>query len=52
MSELFEKSMNTLELPKVLAMLAECAVTQEGREHCTQLRPMTCSGHRRKPARQ
>ena len=41
MSELFEKSMNTLELPKVLAMLAECAVTQEGRERCAQLRPMT-----------
>ena len=41
MSNLFEKSMNTLELPKVLAMLAECAVTLEGKERCAATRPMT-----------
>ena len=41
MSELFEKSIITLELPKVLAMLADCAATQEGKERCAALRPMT-----------
>lgn len=41
MSNLFEKSMNTLELPKVLAMLADCAVTLEGKERCAATRPMT-----------
>ena len=41
MSDLFEKSIVTLELPKVLAMLAQCAVTQEGKERCAALRPMT-----------
>lgn len=41
MSELFEKSILTLELPKVLAMLADCAVTVEGKERCEALRPLT-----------
>ena len=37
MSELFEKSIQTLELPRVLEMLAGCAVTEEGRERCRTL---------------
>ena len=41
MSELFEKSMATLELPQVLALLADCAATLEGKERCLALRPMT-----------
>ena len=41
MSELFEKSMTTLELPRVLELLSACAVTDEGRERCLALRPMT-----------
>ena len=40
MSELFEKSMATLELPRVLELLSGCAVTDEGREHALALRPM------------
>ena len=32
MNELFEKSIHTLELPRVLAMLAEEAATEEGKE--------------------
>ncbi len=39
MTELFEKSIETLELPKVLAMLADEAATEEGREACLALRP-------------
>ena len=41
MSELFEKSVATLELPRVLELLSACAVTQEGREQALHLRPMT-----------
>lgn len=41
MSELFEKSIQTLELPRVLEMLAACAVTDEGKERALSLRPMT-----------
>ena len=41
MSDLFEKSLATLELPKVLAMLSDCAVTMEGKDRCAALRPMT-----------
>ena len=41
MSELFEKSMTTLELPRVLELLSACAVTQEGKERALALRPMT-----------
>ena len=40
MSELFEKSMSTLELPRVLELLSQCAVTDEGRERARALRPM------------
>ncbi len=39
MTERFEKSIQTLELPRVLAMLAEEAVTEEGREACLNIRP-------------
>ena len=41
MTDLFEKSIQILELPKVLERLAEQAVTQEGKERCLTLRPMT-----------
>ncbi len=41
MSDLFEKSVQTLELPRVLELLADCAVTQEGKEKSRALRPMT-----------
>ena len=40
MSDLFEKSMATLELPRVLELLSGCAVTDEGRERARALRPM------------
>ena len=40
MSDLFEKSMATLELPRVLELLSGCAVTDEGRERALELRPM------------
>ena len=40
MSDLFEKSMATLELPRVLELLSGCAVTDEGRERARELRPM------------
>ncbi len=39
--DLFEKSIETLELPRVLAMLADQAVTQEGKERSLHLRPET-----------
>ena len=41
MTELLEKSIQTLELPRVLAMLAEEAVTEEGKEVCRKVRPQT-----------
>ena len=41
MTDLFEKSIATLELPRVLEQLASCASTQEGKERCLALRPMT-----------
>ena len=41
MSDLFEKSIQTLELPRVLELLADCAATEEGKEKCLSLRPMT-----------
>ena len=40
MSELFEKSIRTLELPRVLDLLSGCAVTEEGRARARELRPM------------
>ncbi len=39
MTNLFEKSIQTLELPRVLALLAEQAVTEEGKEKALSLRP-------------
>ena len=41
MTDLFEKSIQTLELPRVLERLAEQAVTAEGKERCLNLRPFT-----------
>lgn len=41
MTNLFEKSIQTLELPKVLTLLADQAVTEEGKERALALRPMT-----------
>ena len=41
MTDLFEKSIQTLELPRVLERLAEQAVTEEGKDHCLALRPLT-----------
>lgn len=39
MTELFEKSIHTLELPRVLSLLAEEAVSQEAKENALLLRP-------------
>ena len=39
MTELFEKSIHTLELPRVLDLLAEEAVTEEGKERCRTALP-------------
>ncbi len=39
MNELYEKSLHTLELDRVLAMLAECCITPEGKERATELIP-------------
>ena len=41
MSELYEKSLAKLELDKVLMMLAECAGSQEGKDACLALRPIS-----------
>ena len=41
MTDLFEKSIQTLELPQVLEMLAGQSVTQEGKDRAVSLRPMT-----------
>jgi len=39
MSELYEKSLLKLELDQVLALLAECAGSSDGKEACLKLRP-------------
>jgi len=39
MSELFNKSLRTLELPRVLALLAEQAVSEEAKRRCLAARP-------------
>ena len=39
MSELYDKSLQKLELDRVLTMLAECAGSTEGKEACMRLRP-------------
>ena len=41
MTDRFEKSMQTLELPRVLDMLADQAVTEEGKDKACRLRPET-----------
>jgi len=41
MSELYEKSLQKLELDHVLAMLADCAGSTDGKQACLQLRPET-----------
>ncbi len=41
MSELYERSLNKLELNQVLAMLSECAGSREGKEACLRLRPVS-----------
>ena len=41
MTPLFEKSIETLELPRVLALLASEAVTEEGKERCLALQPIS-----------
>ncbi len=41
MSELFEKSIRTLELPRVLQLLSEQAVSAEAKERALRLRPET-----------
>ncbi|MBQ6207266.1 MAG: endonuclease MutS2 [Oscillospiraceae bacterium] len=41
MSELVEKSVRTLELPRVLELLSEQAVSAEAKERCLRLRPVT-----------
>ena len=41
MSEMFEKSIRTLELPRVLEALSQQAVSPEGKDRCVRLRPET-----------
>ena len=41
MTDLFEKSIQTLELPRVLELLAGQAQTEEGKDRCRALRPLT-----------
>ena len=41
MSELFEKSIRTLELPTVLSQLSACAVSEAAREKCLRAFPAT-----------
>ena len=41
MSELYEKSLLKLELDQVLALLAECAGSEEGRAACLRLQPIS-----------
>ena len=39
MNELYEKSLHTLELDRVLAMLSDCCITEEGKERAGKLVP-------------
>ena len=41
MSELFDKSLRTLELPRVLQLLSEQAVSAEAKARAVQVRPET-----------
>ena len=49
MTDLFEKSIQTLELPRVLELLAAQAATEEGKDRCRALRPTTWRGSRGRP---
>jgi len=40
MNPLYEKSISTLELPAVLGMLSDCAISQEAKERCCALLPV------------
>ena len=44
MTQLFEKSIHTLELPRVLELLAQEAVTEEGKARCQALQPSAQRG--------
>ena len=48
MTQLFEKSIRILELPRVLELLAQEAVTEQGKQLCQAARP---SPHREEVAR-
>lgn len=41
MNEMIEHSMKVLELPAVLSLLADCAVSEEAKTQCLNLRPQT-----------
>ena len=41
MSEMFEKSIRTLELPRVLELLSQQAISPEAKERCRAARPET-----------
>lgn len=41
MNEMIEHSMKVLELPAVLSLLADCAVSEEAKIQCLNLRPQT-----------
>lgn len=41
MSELYEKSLQKLELDRVLSLLADCAGSEEGKKACMALRPVS-----------
>jgi DNA mismatch repair protein MutS2 len=41
MSSLYEKSLSTLELDRVLELLAGCAVSDEAKDRCRKLRPLS-----------
>ena len=41
MNELYEKSLHTLELDRVLVMLADNCVTEEGKELAKGIRPIS-----------
>ena len=48
MSELYQKSLQKLELDKVFAMLAECAGSMEGKQACMSFLPVSELGEARK----
>ena len=39
-NEMLEHSKSTLELPAVLALLADCAISEEAKEKCRKLEPI------------